>query len=121
LPDDCNIEYFDALCWLAEVGGEKIQVPEFAYFRGLRYLDDTGVWPWFQISPPPFPVPVCPDPFPEIGFLRGSDIEQQVLSSAGSLPKCQDAEATNARQQLLDVLETIVEDRLDVLAILLRN
>lgn len=120
-PEDCHTGYFDALCWLAEVAGEKVEIPEFVLFRGLSYLDDIGIWPMFRKSKPPFAVPVCSDPPPEVGFLGLSDMESTVLSEFNELPECEDPEAVNARQQVYDVLESIVEDRLDVLAVLLQN
>lgn len=121
LPDDCEAGLFDGLCWLAEVASEKVEIPELILFRGLSHLDDIGIWPWFQKSKPPFAVPVCSDPPPEVAFLSSSDIEKIVLTQFNDLPECKHPEAANARQQVYDVLESILEDRLDALAVLLQN
>lgn len=121
LPADSDTGYFDALCWLAEVAGEKIEIPGFILFRGLDYFCDIGIWPWFQKLKPPFVVPVCSEPPPEVGFLYCSAIEQDILAKVGDLPAPADPEAANARLQVVEVLETIVEDGLDVLAVWLRN
>src|SRR5262245_19827140 len=46
LPADCDAEYFHALCWLAEVVGEKVTLGVFLRFRRLQFLKDVGAWIW---------------------------------------------------------------------------
>jgi hypothetical protein len=120
LPDDCEPEYFSALCWLAEAGSEKVQIPPFVLFRSLSFLDDIGIWPFLRKSRPSFAMPVCSDPPPEVGFLPSGDASN-MLAELQELPECDDSEATDARQEFLEVLETIVDDRLDLLAVLLES
>lgn len=119
LPTDCEPGCFNALCWLLEVAGEKIEIPGFVLFRSQSYLDDIGIWPWFQIEAPPFPIPTCSDSPPETGFLSCSHIESIVLPAIDELPECSDHEADSARTYFSEVAESVQEDGLDLVAVLL--
>ena len=118
-PSDCEPGYFNALCWLLEMASEKVDIPGFVLFRGLSYLDSIGIWPWFQAESPPFPVPVCSAPPPEVGFLTCSRIASTVLPGIEQLPECSDQEEDAARTHFQEVVETILEDGLDLLAVML--
>lgn len=119
LPPDCGLEFFSALCWLAEVTSERVTICPFQDFRHLSYLDEIGIWPWLLRHHPPFPIPRCSEPPPEVGFLSLNNIEQFVLSEFDKLPKSDDRDIVNARDEFRDVLETLIPDKLDLLAILL--
>lgn len=119
LPDDCDAGYFDALCWLGETAGEKIQIPELILFRSLSFLEDTGIWPLMLRDQPSVPVPVCSSPPPAAGFRKLETAESGILAEIDALPECESDEAIQARMQFYDVVESVAEDRLDLLAVLL--
>ncbi len=119
VPPDCGIEFFSAFCWLAEVTAERVTICPFQDFRHLSYLDEIGIWPWLLRHPPPFPVPRCSDETPQIGFLSLQDIEHFALQEFSRLPPTQDRDVLNARDEFRDVLETLIPDQLDLLAVLL--
>ena len=119
LPAICDDEYFDALCWLAEAVGDKVEICPFQDFRRLSYLDNVGVWPWFQRFPPPFSLPRGADDTPQAGFLPWSELKSFAIPEFSRLPATDDSDVLNARDELRFVLETLVPDRLDLLAVLL--
>ncbi|MES2792230.1 MAG: hypothetical protein V4719_21615 [Planctomycetota bacterium] len=119
LPADCDAEYFHALCWLAEVVGEKIAIPSFVAFRHIHFLNDTGVWQWLSRSEAPFSLPRCEDPPPTVGYINTDDMEQWAVPGLIQLPAADIPESRYARQEFLEVLESLVEDKLDLLAVLL--
>jgi hypothetical protein len=119
LPPDCDLEYFCALCWLAEVTAERVTICSFQDFRHLSYLEEIGIWPWMQRRPPPFPVPRCQDESPQVGFLSVNDIETFALPEFARLPRSDDRDVLNARDEFRDVLESLVPDQLDLLGVLL--
>jgi hypothetical protein len=85
-PPGCELQNLYALCWLAEVGGERITICPYQAFRHLSFLDDVGVWNWFLEHRPPFPVPQCPDPPPQVGYLPAPQISRFALSAFEHLP-----------------------------------
>jgi hypothetical protein len=119
IPADCGLEYFYSLCWLAEVAAERVAIYPYQGFRHLSYLEEIGVWTWFQQARPPFAVPICNEPPPEVGFLAADDIEHRALPAFDALPPNECRDVNNARDELKDVLETLVSDRLDLLAVLI--
>ncbi len=119
LPDDCDAGYFDAVCWLADVTGERINIGSFIGFKSLSFLTDAGIWPLLLQSRPEFSVPVCSDPPPQIGFLGNEDIQHIAIPSIAQLPSAQSAEAAYARQEFQEVLESLDADKLDLLAVLI--
>lgn len=119
LPNDCEPGYFNALCWLCEVVGEKIDIPGFTLLRNASYIDDIGIWRWFRDTRPPFAVPTVSEPPPAVGFLRCSDIKSIVLPGLPELEECPDSECESARTYFEEVAESVQEDGLDLLAVLL--
>jgi hypothetical protein len=119
LPEDCDVNYFDALCWLLEVAGEKITIGSFEGFRRIAYLKEVGIWPWLLRSKPRFPVPVCPHPPPEVGFLPFEDIGRIALPGFERLPSTDSADVRYARQEFQEVLESLAEEKLDLLAVVI--
>jgi hypothetical protein len=119
VDDDDYHEYFDALCWIAAVVGERINVPSFNDFRRLHFLKDIGAWVWLMQSRPIFAVPACREPPPQVGFLSASDIRTFALPRFPNLPPAGYAEAAYARQELQEVMESLAEDGLDLLAVLM--
>ncbi|TWU44741.1 hypothetical protein Poly51_57900 [Rubripirellula tenax] len=119
LPDDCGTDYFNALCWLCEVASEKVEIPGFTLLRSHGHIDDIGIWHWFQSQSPPFAVPTCSDRPPEVGYLANSDIESIVLPALEEADECTDEEAESARTNFHEVVESVHEDGLDLLAVML--
>ena len=121
LPEECAPEFFDALCWLAEVVGEKITIGSFLGFRHMQFLDEVGIWPWLLRSKPPFMVPVCKHAPPQVGFLSTDDIAKFALPAFAKLPapRAHPTEVNYARQEFQEVVESLAEDKLDLLAVLM--
>ena len=117
LPDDCDPDYFRALCWLMEVVSEEVRIGSFVDFHWW-FIEEAGIWPWLLRSRPPFPVPVCSDPSQQVGFLSVEDIERFALPAFDQLPPTDTSEVSYARQEFREVLESLVEDKLDLLAVL---
>lgn len=116
-PEDAADE-INTLCWMCELAGEKIDIPNFNFFRSVSFLEDIGIWPLFEEEKPPFPVPECTDGIPAVGYLSFASIKRHTESEFGELPECQDSQSEDARDDLLGIMETLVEDKLDLLAIL---
>ena len=108
----------NTLCWMCEALSEKIDIPEFNLFRSIDYLEDIGVWPLFKVEKPPFPVPGSPEALPQVGYLSRSAIERHVADEFATLPPCNEPEAEDARDNLLGIMESLRDDQLDLLAIL---
>ncbi len=108
----------NTLCWMCEDLAEKIDIPEFNLFRSLDYLEDIGVWPLFQLEKPPFPVPGSREALPQVGYLSRSAIERHTADEFAVLPSCNDPEAEDARDDLLGIMESLRDDQLDLLAVL---
>jgi hypothetical protein len=120
LPEDCDPEYFYALCWLAEVASEKVNIGSFLGLRHLSFLEETSIWPWMSRHPAPFPVPHNDESCPAVGFFPMADMEAFLaLPESVRLPPSEDRDVLNARDEFCDVLETLIRDRLDLLAVLL--
>jgi hypothetical protein len=118
LPEDCDVEYFDALLTLAEKVAEPVHIGSFLEFRYWADFEEIGIWPWMLRRKPPFPVPVCAEPGPQVGFLSVEDIAQIALPGFGRLPRIESADGNYAREEFKEVLESLVEDKLDLLAVL---
>lgn len=118
LPSDCGFEYFLGLCWVAGAAWEPVTICSFQDFRRLSYLEEIGVWPWLQRRAPPFPVPRCREEAPQVGFLAVEDIETFALAEFSHLPKSVERDVLNARDEFRDVLDSLVVDHLDLLAVL---
>lgn len=122
LPPECGEEYFCALGWLLELTSEHITICEFQDFRYLGYLEDIGIWPWFQRRTPSFPMPRNSKGFPDAGFLSLRDMPEIAATGIQSLPPPRDPYtaryALNAREELQHVLSTLIEDQLDLVAVL---
>ena len=119
IPKNCDAEYFHALCWLAEVAGEKITIGSFLGFRHGQFLRDIGVWPLFLRSGAPFAVPLCAEPPPQVGFMDAAAIGWFAITGFDRLPTSNCAEVNYARQEFQEVVESLAEDKLDLLAVLL--
>lgn len=119
IPSDCEEGYFDALCWLAEVVGEKITIGSFLGFRRIQFLEAVGIWPWLLRSRPCFLVPARREAPPQVGFLGSDDIVAVAPSILDDLPATDSVEVSYARQEFQEVLESLAEDKLDLLAVLM--
>jgi len=122
LPSDCDPDFFHALCWLAELTSEKIDIPGFTLFRSLDYLESIGIWPLLQRSRPPISVPVCSDPPPEVGFITAGEITSTMLPCLKLMENTETddgPDVVDSRQKFSEVVESVAEDNLDMLAVLL--
>ncbi len=119
IPADCGLEYFCALCWLAEIASERVTLCSFQGFRRLSFLEAIGIWPWLMRHAAPFPIPYSEDSCPSVGFFPVADMDAFLaLPESARLPPSKDRDVLNARDEFCDVLETLVRDRIDLLAVL---
>ena len=96
IPSDCDEGYFDALCWLTEVVGEKIIIGSFLGFRHLQFLGAVGIWPRLLRSRPCFVVPATREAPPQVGFLGSDDIVALAPSILDELPATDSVEVSYA-------------------------
>jgi hypothetical protein len=119
IPENCGVEYFLALTWLAGETSERVPICRFQEFRRLSYLDAVGIWPWFARFQPPFALPRGEDDGPQAGFLPWAEIDSFAFPEFFRLPATEDRDVLNARDEFRYVLETLVPDKLDLLAVLM--
>ena len=82
------------------------------------YLEAVGIWPWMRKYQPPFSVPRSKQPPPEVGFLSAEAIQNFALPAFETLPKTDDAGVRHGRNEFQEVLESLADDDLDLLGIL---
>ena len=116
---NCGAEYFYALGWLAEIATERVAICSFQGFRDIGYLEEVGIWPCLLCSLPPFSVPACTEPLPQVGFLSVSDAKNCRIACLDHLPPSDDREVNKARLEFQEVLESLMADDLDLLAVLM--
>ncbi len=115
LPVEASQDYFDAFFSIMNTEAEVIAIPLFQ-FNNSAYIEDIGIWPWTQQCPPPFPVPKSTEELaPQIGFLSCAFMREVVLPGIELLPACQ-LGGTHARIEFGEVVESVVEDGLDLIA-----
>lgn len=122
LPADCGEEYFCAFWWLLELTSERITICDFQDVRRLSYLEDIGIWPWFQGRAPSFPLPHSSECDPNAGFLSWQDMPDIVSTGIQNLPPPRDTSTARyaliAREEFQHVLSTLIDDQLDLVAVL---
>jgi hypothetical protein len=119
LPDDCEMEYFFTFRWLIEGVSEEIEIGSFREFRSWFNFEEIAIWPWMTRTKPPFPVPVSDEPGAEVGFLSVEDIEQFALPAFKDLPPTDSPDVAYSREEFKEVLETLVQDKLDLVAVVM--
>ena len=117
-PEECSEKHFCLFGAILNALAEEIEIPVFVCVRGLSIVDEIGIWPWFQSSQVPFSVPTTSAPPPEVGLMTLAEIKTVFESGFDSLPPCS-FDSEQARVEFKDVLETLIEDQLDLMAILL--
>jgi hypothetical protein len=118
LPEDCGVEYFDALCWLASVAAEPIPLPCFEVVRPI-YFRAVGIWLLMRSHSPPFLIPRCRTSPPEVGFLPAQSVTATTRSKFDSSPVNGDPIVCDARRRFQEVLESLADDQLDLLGVLI--
>ena len=118
LPEDCDGDYFDALYWIGNVAAEPVPVGEFDSMK-YWYLEAVGIWPWMRKYRPPFPVPRSRETPPEVGYLPAEAIRDFALPAFDALPKTDDAVVRHGRNEFQEVLESLADDNLDLLGVLI--
>lgn len=121
LPAECGEEYFAAFRWLIELASEHITICDFQDVRHLSYLEDTAIWSWFQKRTPSFPLPRNSEGYPAVGFLSQQDMPEFVSAGIQKLPQPLDPSIVNyvqnARDELQNVVSSLIDDQLDLVAI----
>jgi hypothetical protein len=82
---DNNSEFGYALVELAELLGERLNLPELEDVRGIELFEAA---PWMA-SGSPVPLPMYPD-FPFIGFLPRGDIDRTINAAKETLAQAAD-------------------------------
>ncbi|MES2792238.1 MAG: hypothetical protein V4719_21655 [Planctomycetota bacterium] len=122
LPAECSEDYFSAFRGLIELASERITICDFQDVRHLSYLEDTAIWPWFQRRTPSFPLPRNSEAYPAVGFLSQRDMPEFVSTGIQKLPQPLDPSIVNyvqnARDELQNVVSSLIDDRLDLVAVL---
>lgn len=116
LPPVCSEDHFWALCWLADTELERIPLNVLVSVKRFAYIEEIGLWPLLGRWSPPFPVPRAESVPPGVGFLPHDRIRPEALPCLANLSG-NDENVRYARQQFMEVLESLDEDRLDLLAI----
>lgn len=116
LSENCDGEDFQVLCWLAGIVAEPIAIGSYIDAH-WTFLHETDVWPLLARSHPPFPVPVCSSPPPKVGFLSAQDAERYCLPAIERLPASDTPDVMYAREEFRDVVESLVQDGLDLLGV----
>ena len=123
LPADCGAEYFSAFQRLISLASEHITLCDFQDVRGLSYLEEIGIWPSFQRRTPVFPMPRNLEGYPGIGFLSRHDMAEFASTGIHKLPQPLDSSIAsyveNARDELQFVIEGLINDQLDLVAVLI--
>jgi hypothetical protein len=109
--------YFNAMCWIFDTISEKIVAGSLQGFRRLSYLDEIGFWNFFLNDKPPFAIPVSDEKPPQIGYLNHDSIANVVLELKKLSPS-KLVEANYGRQEIIEILESVSDDKLDLLAVL---
>lgn len=116
MPNDCSEDYFWSLCWIADTVLERIPLGVLISVKRFSYIREVGLWPLLERWQPPFAAPRSTSMPPGVGFLPHQQISATAIPFLGELSD-QDVDATYARQQFVEVLESLDEDHLDLLAI----
>lgn len=114
MPDESSQPYFDAFLAILNVLGERIELGSFE-FNTCLYLEDVGVWPWTQQENPPFPLPRSKEPLPHFGYMSRDFMHRVVLPGIDQLPPCEMGGHT-ARNEFAEIVESVVDDGLDLIA-----
>ena len=115
-PQSSANDAFVAYHWLMETIAEPIIVESLFGFRSWSYWSGAGLWPSFLRERPPFPAPCGLGDVPNVGFLSvdnmigilaGDESEDMVVAPASRV----------VRSEVLEILESLVEDRIDLIAV----
>jgi hypothetical protein len=118
LPDNCDQDHFWGLCWIAETVLERIPLESLVGVNSISAIEDTGILPTLWHSKPPFPVPVNSSNFPRVGFLPSTEMVQS-RTVIKNLPSAMTQYGASVRREFCEVLESLEEDSLGLLAILI--
>lgn len=118
LPDNCDQDYFWGLCWIAETVLERIPLESLVGVNSISALEDTGILPTLWKSKPPFSVPFNSSDFPRVGFIPSAEMVQSRTVIA-DLPSAMTQYGASVRREFCEVLESLEEDSLALLAILI--
>ena len=116
LPADCTEDWFWVLCWIADTHWERIPLEALFSIKRFSYVEEIGIWPLFGRWQPPFSIPRAETSPPAVGFVPAKQINTDVLPELEAMPTT-DVYAVQAREQLMEILESLEEDGLDLLAI----
>ena len=119
LPADSDADDYYALCWLVEVASQRFQICGFEEFRHPSFLEELAIWPELKRHPAPFPLPQSTDDYPSAGYLAVEQAKVFVEDTFHRLPLSTDRDVLNTRDEFHYALTTLVDDNLDLLAVLL--
>lgn len=117
LPSACGEDEFWAFLWLADTELERIPFNPLIGVKGFGLFEDVGLWPLLAQWGSPFSIPRCEDAPPAAGFVPCVEISRAAIPSLESLPVT-DEDSRFIRQQLVEILETLDEENLDFLFVI---
>lgn len=85
-------------------------------FRTWSFWESTGLWAHFLSEPAPFPVSQSPESVPNVGYLSLGTMKQLLIEDTTNAPGA-DGESQSIRAELLEVIESLVEDEMEMVAI----
>lgn len=114
IPKNTPQPYFDALYAILNVYGEPITVRGLDSFNSCLYLEETGIWPWFDQDKFPFKVPKQKNSPPEFGYASANLLKNEVLPGLDNFETSEECQGTI--NSLEEIVESVVEDNLDLIA-----
>lgn len=115
-PQSSANDAFVAYHWLMETVAEPIIVESLLGFRSWSYSSGAGLWESFLRERPPFPAPCGLGDVPNVGFLSVNDMIGILAGNVSDDTAVAPASRV-VRSEVLEIMESLVEDRIDLIAV----
>ena len=114
---DGTTDSLDALCWLLDFVSESVTPSQIQCFKSISLLEDTGLLKYFRAEDSPFPLPRTEKLAGLCGVLLNSKMAA-VLHGEEQLEDPPDQNTRMFRTLLLDLIESLLAERLDLFLVL---